>query len=113
QLIGFRLFNDSHRQLDMTLLFIDSGFGIHQIYPHRSTQGANRVEAGRDVPTDILKITGNTVGTEQVVLIAVNAEGPPKDFGFLEQPTLELARKDVGARGGSEDDGLNTPLGKL
>ncbi len=77
----------------MTVLFVDSGFGISTFFP--SSAGVdNRLKAS-DPPLELrAKITGTTVGMEHVLIVGTrprpNAE--PTDFSFLSQPTIERAR---------------------
>jgi hypothetical protein len=107
QRVKFRLVNSGKQPVDMTLLFIDSGYGIHPLFPHASTSDENRVEPGgaREI---VVKVNADTQGAERVVLIATSARGASMDFSFLAQSTLEQARGT--ARGG---DALSSPLGQL
>jgi len=103
--VGFQVKNMGQEPLDVTLLLIDSGYGIHPLYP---TPGAtNRLYPGNQV----LKrgsITAETTGLEHLLVIALNAKpvDSPVNFSFLSQPTIERSR----AVGG---ENLNSPLGKI
>ena len=112
-LISFRMTNNSEEALDLTLLFVDSGYGITPIFPRPGTAGDNRVlgkSTGRAVrQSDILRVTSRTTaGPEQVVLIAVRAHGPPADFSFLAQTTIERVRDAI-----AKDPVLQAPLARL
>jgi hypothetical protein len=101
-----KLTNTGRVPADVTVLFVDSGFGIKCLYPRDGN--INRLRPG-DAPEVIpLKINTETSGVEHLVIITVKGQGQPVDFCQLEQPTLALAR---GAAGGQE--ALDTPLGKL
>jgi hypothetical protein len=105
--VRFRLVNAGKEPVDVTLLFIDSGYGIVPMFPYMHTSADNRIEPGgsRDVQA---KVNVDTDGTERVVLIAMAARQAPMDFSFLAQATLEQAR------GGSRSaDAMASPLGQL
>ncbi len=106
--IAFRVHNRSQATADVTLLFVDSGFGIDPLFPEPATVSDNRLAPGKDLTTPRRRVTATTVGLEHLVLIAVTAkpESEPADFGFLAQPTLERAR----TRGGRS---LDSPLAQL
>ncbi len=103
--IGFKVKNTGQEPQDVTLLLIDSGYGIHVLYP---TPGAtNRLFPGNEV----LKrgtITADTTGLEHLVVIAMKGKpvDSPVNFSFLSQPTIERSR----AIGG---ENMNSPLGKI
>lgn len=104
-LIAFRIHNRSHLAVDVTLLFVDSGYGIDPLFPEPASVSDNRLAPGKDLTTPRQRVTATTVGVEHLVLIAVSAmpESEPADFGFLAQPTLES----VQTRGGE------SPLSQL
>jgi hypothetical protein len=93
---------------DVTLLFLDSGFGIQCVYPVSGTATDNRVYAGESPLAFSATINDKTAGLEHLVMIAVPADGPMVDFGVLEQPTLATTRS-----GKSAAPGLASPLGQL
>lgn len=103
--VGFRVKNTGSEPQDVTMLLIDSGYGIHVLYP---TPGA----ANRLFPDNQYvksgKITANTTGQEHLVVIAMTAKpvDEPVNFSFLAQPTIERSR----AVGG---ENMNSPLGKI
>ena len=103
--VGFKVSNTGTEPQDVTILLIDSGYGIHVLYP---TPGAtNRLFPGNEV---IKKgtITAETTGLEHLVVIAVTGKpvDAPANFAFLAQPTFERSR----AMGGNN---LSSPLGKV
>jgi len=106
-LLLVKLTNKGRTPIDVTLLYVDSAYGIDCLYP---AQGQlNRLEPGESESVK-LKVTSKTVGHEHFVAIAVKANGQPVDYSLFAQPSLNQAL----ARGG---DGvkqvLQTPLGKL
>ena len=110
----FDIANKGRVPIDVTLLYIDSGFGIDCLYPDPRENEINRLRPGESIlPRVSLKFNSKTAGLEQVVVIAVKAKGQPVDFSQLEQPTLERALQQAGARGEGLKQSLDTPLGKL
>lgn len=95
--------NLSGRALDVTMLFIDSQYGIQAIYPDAGN--TNRIEAGGRIDPQGLDINDETTGIESLVLLAVQAEPqkPVADFRFLTQPRLENTRGDGEFSDGLED----------
>ncbi len=112
-LVGFLVSNKGRYPADVTLLFLDSGFGIEPLFP---------VEAGIDnrlKPGERLlrraQINASTTGEEHMVLIAVKAENEPlrTEFTFLAQPTIERARGAGRARGTDAPRGFDSLLGEM
>lgn len=110
-IIAFRISNRNRFALDVSLLFVDSGHGILPVFPRANTVTDNRLAAGKSLVTGPSRINAKTVELEHLVLIAVKArtDEQPADFGFLAQPTLELASK----LRGPKDVSLTSPLGQL
>ena len=99
--------NSTVRALDVTILFIDSLFGITQIYPEPGTSG--RLQPGE--ATDFEgTIDASTLGTEQFMIIAtpVNRQDPPTNLMHLQQPPLNA---NVFSRGASGIDFFAQALG--
>jgi hypothetical protein len=112
--VGFRLTNLGRTDVDVTLLFVDSGFGITSFFPFR--ESSNRIRAYETRSTETLRVNDKTLGPECAVVIAVTAapDEPAADFSYLEQPTLERAREAQKTRGtGGLNRGFESPLGRL
>lgn len=103
--IAFRLANPSDHPIDVTLMFVDSGYGIQAIFPEPGTVEDNRLFPGQERITPKVTVTADTVGAEQVVAIAVKASRERVDFSCLQQEALEQTR---GTRALGE-----SPLGNL
>jgi hypothetical protein len=104
-----RLSNPNRFPVDVTLLYINGGFGIDTLYPERGE--INRLDPGEIVPPLLLKIDGKTSGQEHLVAIVVRGTASqPVDFTALSQPTLEAARGTDGIPGHGP---LDSPLGQL
>jgi hypothetical protein len=100
--------NTSAQVVDLTILFIDSQFGITQIYPEPGTSG--RLNSGE--MTDFEgTITATTIGNEEFVIIAtpVSRDGPATNLLHLQQPALNSSVFTRGA--GYSDDLFSQALG--
>jgi hypothetical protein len=99
-----RLTNPNRVPVDVTLLYVNGGFGIDALYPGRGE--INRLIPGETVSIRF-HIDGKTAGQENLVAIAVRGtEGRlPVDFTALVQPTLEAAH--------DADRAFSNPLGRL
>ena len=104
--VAWRITNRGSEAADVTLLFIDSQLAIAPLFPRPNTIGDNRLQPGATFLTASSRVTGKTTGREQVVAIAVKAEGPPRDFLFLSQSSLASSL----AVRGTEND---SPLARL
>jgi hypothetical protein len=104
-LISFRVPNPTTHTVDVTLLFVDSGYGITALFPEPGTIDDNRLGPGETFTLPRVEVTADTVGAEQVVAFAVKSGKDRQDFSCLEQPTLQQAR----AAGGN----LKSPRGQL
>lgn len=109
--IGFRVSNRGRAAVDVSLLFVDSGYGISSYFPPAGQETDNRLLGGKSLITPRARINAKTIGLEHLVVIAVKVktDEPPSDFSFLAQPTLELAAKNRGAK----DPSFSSPLGEL
>lgn len=110
-IIAFRVNNlAGSPKIYVTLLFIDSQYGIDALYPGLG-EVAEAVNPGNSLVTQQLTVNADTVGAEHLVVIAVKASGPPVDFTGLAQPRLERSRAVALTRGAN--DVMQTPAGKL
>jgi hypothetical protein len=95
--ISAQVMNKGRSAVDVTILYVNSDYGIQAVYP-RSIGSANRVAAGGKINETLGEITDDTLGTERLIVIAVESRRNEEsyDFSFLEQASLERTR---GARG--------------
>jgi hypothetical protein len=96
--IVFRLRNTGTAAADVTLLFIDSEYGITAIFPRGDAEADSRLARGAEAVTEKFTINDTTLGWEQVVAIAVEARNPRVDFRHLEQMSLTTTRSVEPAR---------------
>ncbi len=107
--IGMRLRNDSPFPADVTVLYINSGYGIDDWFPQSGE--LNRLPPGGTLTVPPVEITAETSGLENVVILAVKGGGQqPLDFTFLAQPTLDRQRA---AKEQGTAKALASPLGRL
>ncbi len=99
--IRLELNNTSSTPVDLTVLFIDSHFGITPIFPIRG--GTNRIAAKSQLNSVGGRITSDTLGLEGMVVIATKALAgtPVADFRSLGQKKLALT-KNVRSMGGPQ-----------
>ncbi|MCP4933821.1 MAG: caspase family protein [bacterium] len=90
--IRLELNNTSGTPVDLTVLFIDSHFGITPIFPIRG--GTNRIAAKSQLNSVGGKITSDTLGLEGMVVIVTKALAgtPVADFRSLGQKKLSLTK---------------------
>ncbi len=105
QRLRVELKNSGNQSLDVTLLYVDSAYGIACLYPNFGE--GNRLDRGDQQRID-LNINADTTGLENLVAIVVRGQRQPVDFSILEQPSIQTGRTR-----GFEDDALSTPLGEL
>jgi hypothetical protein len=111
--VSWRITNRGRTPLDVTLLFLDSSYGISPLFPRRGTAGSgeNRFLPRQSHILPPVRVNPKTVGLEHVVVIAVKGEGQPIDFTCLAQPNLEKV-EEAATRGGAKQ-ALQSPLGGL
>ena len=90
--VAFTMENHGTVPIDITLLLVDTGFGIESIFPPKDSATAGRLDVGQTRLTQSFTVTAEGVELDQVVAIAVRAANPPINFGVLAQPTLESMR---------------------
>lgn len=95
--VTWRVTNLGRAAVDITLLYIDTGWGIESLFPRPTSVGAdNRLNEKQSFTTPPIRVTreeNDQSGQEQVILISVEAEGPQIDFRWLAQPTIAAARE--------------------
>jgi hypothetical protein len=89
--VKFVFHNKGRAAVDLTALYLDSQYGISAEYPARGR--LNRLEPNeKDSLT--LRLNADTVGTERLMVLAVEAQpqSATSDFSFLAQPKLPSTR---------------------
>ena len=106
-IIAFRITNPTRYPLDITLLLINSGYGIRTLFPQPGAEYDNRLGPHQQRRTPAFRVV-EPFGPEQLVVIAVQAGAGQADFSYLEQPSLEQA-----LRHASRTSAMQSPLGQL
>ena len=90
--LQFVVDNRGWQAIDVTLLYVDSRFGITAIFPSPKYNEINRIDAGQKRPLPTVRVNDSTKDYEWLVVIAVAARGQPVSFADLEQPTIPATR---------------------
>jgi hypothetical protein len=108
--ISMRIDNRHTQAVDVTILFIDSQYGITSIFPQSGE--SNRVVANGQLVPGKVEVNVDTVGRESLLVIVSEAEpgGAPADFSFLQQARLAVTRG-AGSAGAGELQGIMENLG--
>ena len=99
-LFAFDLQNRGAGPADVSILFLDADYGIEQYYPDPNLQLDNRLPREQTIRTEEAEMGADTVGVEQMIVIAVRSkrQGQPVDFSALRQPGLSSRERSVSAR---------------
>jgi hypothetical protein len=107
EIIAFRIANPMQYPLDITLLLINSGYGIRTLFPRPGAEYDNRLGPQQQRRTPAFRVV-EPFGPEQLVVIAMRAGASQADFSYLEHPSLEQA-----LRHASRASAMQSPLGQL
>lgn len=90
--LSIRVSNRHTQAVDVTVLFIDSQYGITSIFPQSGE--SNRVVPNGQLTPGKVEINVDTVGRESLLVIVSEAESgaAPSDFSFLQQARLAVTR---------------------
>lgn len=108
--LRIQITNSGKVSVDVTLLYIDSSYGIEPLFPINEI---NRLNPGEKLSIHPDPFNDLSTGQEFLVLLAVKGEGEPVDFTCLAQPTLIQAKAIEQKRGVENRRGLASPLGRL
>lgn len=101
--------NRGKSPVDLTVMFIDSGMGIYQVFPEPGYSG--RLMAGEAAEFEG-NVSKSTMGEEQFIVIAVptNRQSPQVTLSHLQQEPMEsrsfyeVNQRDVATRGAGAND---------
>ncbi|MDW8469034.1 MAG: hypothetical protein RML56_08775 [Burkholderiales bacterium] len=90
--LAVRIANRHTQPVDVTVLFMDSRYGIASLFPRAGE--SNRVVPNGRLVLDRFEVDADTVGRESLLFIVAEAEpgAASADFGFLGQARLEATR---------------------
>ncbi len=102
EVLEIRLDNKGRGPVDVTILAIDSSYGVTVIFPQPGEP--NRITAGGSYVINDAEVDAATLGLERLLVIAVDAKPNTEmaNFAFLEQPALARTRG-RGVEGGLEN----------
>ncbi len=114
QYVGWRVTNQGRMAVDITLLYIDADLNIQAVFPSmRSIAANNRLLSKESYRTHPIEVTDTPVGNENVVMIALQADGPPKDYRILAAPSAEAAKAIEQTNRGPDDNVTYSRFGRL
>jgi hypothetical protein len=102
-LVAYEISNHGESPVDVTILYLDSNSEVEAIFPTKNE--ANRILPGKRLRSPVFRVNGQTVGTENAVIIAVENLGKE----FIELTALAPSRRSLTASAKQ----LDTPLGRL
>lgn len=92
--ILFDVQNIGHEPQDVSILFIDSQYGITQLYPEKGQP--NRLQAGESLSFN-WTVNVDTVGTEHILLSTQPGKGVNNSLAQLEQPPMQILSRGLGS----------------
>ncbi len=110
QWVGWQITNHSRFAVDVTLLFVDSEFGIAAAFPRPGSGVDNSIPAGGHIFAVAAQTTPTKYNLDQMVTIAVKSTGQAIDFSVLEQSNIAAVHS---AMRGAGDPTMDSPLGEL
>jgi Caspase domain len=100
--VDIQIRNVSDNPVDVTVLYVDSAYGVTSLYPRESDEGNRIVSNGeKRLPVEIrtldTKGKTTTTGTERVIFLAIKARTGQQmqSFRFLEQPALPVTKSEA------------------
>ena len=108
-LVALRITNLGRFDADVSVLFVDSRFGINALFPRPGLVADNRIPPEQTLTVGPLQVDATTVGLENLVVIASRGEGQPLDWSWLAQPALDVTAQ----RSAAVNHSLQTPAGEL
>jgi hypothetical protein len=88
----FRVKNPGDRAVDVTVLYVDAGFGIQPLYPTRDREVDNQLRPGEERVVGRFAVTDMPLGWESAVAIAVESSLTRQNFLVLAQDSLDARR---------------------
>jgi hypothetical protein len=104
--VAFQIENHGQHPIDVTLLHISQDYGITAFFPAAGRIVNNTVSSEEIYRTSPVEFTYDGPGWEHMLLLAVQSEGPPLDFTYLEQNSFQQMVRGV-SRAGPLDELLS------
>ncbi|MGB1466663.1 MAG: hypothetical protein ACPG8O_09850, partial [Alcanivorax nanhaiticus] len=90
--ILFALTNLSAQPQDVSILFVDSQYGVTQLYPDSGQP--NRLASGESLHFEWV-VNLDTVGMEHLMVSSVPGVGVSQNLAYLQQPPLNVTLRDA------------------
>jgi hypothetical protein len=108
-----RLENKGKVPVDATVLYVDSQYGITALFPSIKRGEVNRIKPGEHAEVSGITINGDTLGRENIVVIAVASRGDElADFVALSQKSVDAVKREVKTRSAAQR-GAGSAMGLL
>lgn len=102
--ILFSVTNEGRQPQDVSILFVDSQYGVTQLYPDSGQP--NRL-AGSESLTFEWDVNVETVGMEHLLVSSQPGTGVNASLGYLQQAPLNVSTRGLGSSKPPESSGLN------
>ena len=110
-IVAFEIENMSTSSAYVTVLFVDSAYGIQPMFPDKSVLDGLIAPRTKSKKSKLVvaksQVTAETTGWEHIIVVGVDTTNGPQDFSFLSQTSIPKVR------GEQENDALGSPLGQL
>ena len=104
--------NRGEVEVDVSVLFIDRGYGIRPYFPEDGTVLDDRIPREKSATGFRKRLGTQTLGKERMLVLVTQAKGNPVSFTGFAQPTLERARGVFPRPNRGGGDVQSGPLGK-
>ena len=102
--ILFSVTNPGRQPQDVSILFVDSQYGVTQLYPESGQP--NRLAGGESLNFE-WDVNVDTVGMEHLMVSSQPGDGVNSDLGYLQQAPLNVSTRGLGSSKPPQSSGLN------
>ncbi|MGH1373156.1 MAG: caspase family protein [Cellvibrionaceae bacterium] len=102
--IHFTVKNVQRQPQDVSIVFVDSQYGITQLYPEPGQP--NRLQHKEQLSFEWL-VNVDTVGSEHLLLSTQTGKGINSDLSYLEQAPLNVSTRGLGSRKATQSSGID------
>ncbi|WP_237440460.1 caspase family protein [Alcanivorax sp. DP30] len=102
--ILFSVTNEGRQSQDVSILFVDSQYGVTQLYPDSGQP--NRLDGGESLNFE-WDVNVETVGMEHLLVSSQPGTGVNTNLGYLQQAPLNVTTRGLGSSKPPQSSGLN------
>ena len=102
--ILFSVTNKGRQAQDVSILFVDSQYGVTQLYPESGQP--NRLDGGESLNFE-WDVNVETVGMEHLLVSSQPGDGVNSNLGYLQQAPLNVSTRGLGSSKPPQSSGLN------